>query len=84
MAATDSSSPSDDTKPPPLHRDVRSPGMWPYFSGYLLLLCACVIILVQTIQSGLYLQLGTPCLMILLALLCLSAGRKLERNDTAA
>ena len=63
----------------PLRRDIRSPRTGLYFGGYLLLGCAAGIIIIETLRTGLWVRLGAPSLMILLALLCFTAARKNER-----
>jgi hypothetical protein len=52
----------------PLHRDVRSPGVWAWFFNYLLLGGAAVVILIEIINSGAWGRLGVPLLLIALAI----------------
>jgi len=63
----------------PLDRDIRSPGTWTYFACYLLIGSASVIILVEVIESGLWVKLGLPCLMIWFGMMGLIAARRNER-----
>ncbi len=71
--------PSEEAAKHPLYRDVRSPGTWTYFWCYLLIGSASLIILIEVIQSGLWMKLGTPCLMIWFGMIGLIAARRNER-----
>ncbi len=73
------STPSEEADKHPLDRDVRSPGAWMYLGCYLLIGASGVMILVEVIQSGLWVKLGTPCLLIWFGMFGLMVARRNER-----
>lgn len=70
---------SEEAAKHPLYRDLRSPGTWTYFWCYLLIGGASLIILIEVIQSGLWLKLGASCVMIWFGMFGLIVARQKER-----
>ena len=61
-------------------RDLRSPGTWRFFWCYLLIGSASLLVLLEVVESGLWVKLGSPCIMIWFGIMGLVDAHRKERK----
>lgn len=76
------SSPQSRTQPiDPLRRDIRAPSTWNYLVNYILLGACALLIAMEIAESEAWRKLGTPLLLLLLAVGNLARLQAAERKQ---
>lgn len=75
---------SEEAAKSPLDRSVRSPGTFGYLACYVCIGVGSLLIVSEVVESGLWLKLGSPLLLIWFGVMMLILLRKQERERQTA